>query len=116
VLIVQVFVHVLLEHVDAFVAATEADARASREEPGVVRFDLLREEGSTNRFVLLEIDRTDEDPARHEETAHYATWKTAVEPWMAEPRRSTKYRALPPSDPAAWKGPRSPPTHAMRAG
>ncbi|GAB4208024.1 MAG: hypothetical protein OHK0013_26100 [Sandaracinaceae bacterium] len=102
-LIVHVFVHVLPEHVDAFVAATEANARASREEPGVVRFDLLREEGSTNRFVLLEVYRTDEDPARHKETAHYAAWKAAVEPWMAEPRRSTKYRALSPADPSAWK-------------
>lgn len=102
-LIVQVFVRVLPEHVESFVAATVANARASREEPGVVRFDLLREEGSDDRFVLLEIYRTDDDPARHKETAHYATWKAAVEPWMAEPRRSVKYRALSPSDPALWR-------------
>lgn len=103
-LIVQVFVHVVPVHVDAFVAATEANARASRQEPGVVRFDLLREEGTTDRFVLLEIYRTDDDPARHKETAHYATWKSAVEPWMASPRRSVKYRAVSPIDPAAWQG------------
>jgi quinol monooxygenase YgiN len=102
-LIVQVFVRVLPQHADAFVAATEANACASREEPGVVRFDLLREEGTTDRFVLLEIYRTDDDPARHKETAHYAAWKSAVEPWMAEPRRSVKYRALSPSDPALWR-------------
>jgi quinol monooxygenase YgiN len=102
-LIVQVFVHVVPEHVDAFIAASEANARASREEPGVVRFDLLREEGSTDRFVLLEIYRTDEDPARHKETAHYAAWKSAVEPWMASPRKSVKYRAIDPADPSAWK-------------
>jgi quinol monooxygenase YgiN len=102
-LIVQVFVHVVPEHLDAFVAASEANAAASREEPGVVRFDLLREEGTTDRFVLLEIYRTDDDPARHKETAHYAAWKTAVEPWMASPRKSVKYRALSPADPASWK-------------
>ncbi len=101
-LIVQVFVHVVPEHVDAFVVASEANAVASRLEPGVVRFDLLREEGTTDRFVLLEIYRTDDDPARHKETAHYAAWKTAVEPWMASPRKSTKYRALSPADPSAW--------------
>lgn len=103
-LIVQVFVHVVPEHVEAFVAASEANARESRQEPGVVRFDLLREEGTTDRFVLLEIYRTDDDPARHKETAHYAAWKTAVEPWMASPRRSVKYRALSPTEPAAWRG------------
>lgn len=96
-LIVHVFVHVRPENVDAFVAATEANAQESRKEAGVVRFDLHREEGTTNRFVLVEMYKTDEDPARHKETAHYATWKTAVEPWMAEPRRSVKYRAVSPS-------------------
>ncbi|MBX7192253.1 MAG: antibiotic biosynthesis monooxygenase [Sandaracinaceae bacterium] len=102
-LIVQVFVHVLPDHVADFVAASEANAAESRKEPGVVRFDLLREEGTTDRFVLLEIYRTDDDPARHKETAHYAAWKTAVEPWMASPRKSVKYRAVSPSDPAAWR-------------
>lgn len=101
-LIVQVFVHVVPEHIDAFVAATEVNALASRQEPGVVRFDLLRQEGSHDRFVLLEIYRTDDDPARHKETAHYAAWRSAVEPWMASPRTSVKYRALSPADPAQW--------------
>lgn len=96
-LIVHVFVQVFPENVDAFVVATEANALRSRKEPGVVRFDLHREEGTTNRFILVEIYQTDEDPARHKETAHYAIWKTAVEPWMAEPRRSVKYRAVSPN-------------------
>jgi len=96
-LIVHVFVHVLPENVDVFVAATEANALESRKESGVVRFDLHREDGTTDRFILVEMYKTDEDPARHKETAHYATWKTAVEPWMAEPRRSVKYRAVSPS-------------------
>jgi len=103
-LIVQVFVHVVPEHVDSFIAASEAHARETRPQPGVVRFDLLREEGTLDRFVLLEIYRTDDDPARHKDTPHYAAWKTAVEPWMASPRRSVKYRALSPSDASAWRG------------
>ncbi len=41
-LIVQVFVHVLADHVADFVAASEANATESRTEPGVVRFGLLR--------------------------------------------------------------------------
>ena len=43
-------------------------------------------------------------PAAHKATAHYATWRDAVEPMMAEPRRSTKYEALFPEG-ARWEMP-----------
>jgi quinol monooxygenase YgiN len=43
--IVHVHVHVKEAHVADFVRATEVNAAASRAEPGVVRFDLIREEG-----------------------------------------------------------------------
>lgn len=103
-LIVHVFVHVLPEAVEPFVAASRENARHSVQEPGVVRFDLIQQEDDPTRFVLVEIYRTPEDPARHKATAHYAAWREAVEPMMAEPRRSTKYRALAP-EPAGWEYP-----------
>lgn len=93
-LIVHVFIHVASDHVEDFVRATEANAEASRLEPGVARFDLCREEGTTDRFLLVEVYRTDEAPAAHKATAHYAAWRDAVEPWMASPRRSMKYRSI----------------------
>ncbi|MCC6927769.1 MAG: antibiotic biosynthesis monooxygenase [Gemmatimonadaceae bacterium] len=99
-LIVHVYVHVLPDQVDPFIAASRENARQSVQEPGVVRFDLIQQEDDPTRFVLVEIYRTPEDPARHKATAHYATWRNAVEPMMAEPRRSTKYHALAPH--AAW--------------
>ena len=80
------------------------NARNSVREPGVARFDVIRQEDDPTRFVLVEIYRTAEDPARHKATAHYATWRDAVEPLMAEPRRSVKYRALFPED-ARWEMP-----------
>jgi (4S)-4-hydroxy-5-phosphonooxypentane-2,3-dione isomerase len=101
-LIVHVFVHVKLESVDAFIAATLENARNSVREPGVVRFDVVQQEDDPTRFLLIEIYRTPADPARHKETAHYAAWRDAVEPMMAEPRRSVKYRALSP-EAAAWE-------------
>ena len=103
-LIVHVYVHVLPEQVDPFIAASRENAHQSVQEPGVVRFDLIQQEDDPKRFVLVEIYRTPEDPARHKATAHYATWRDAVESMMAEPRRSTKYRALAPL-PAAWEYP-----------
>ena len=101
-LIVHVFVHVTAGSVDAFAAATRENARQSVREPGVVRFDVAQQEDDPARFVLVEIYRTTEDPARHKATAHYAAWRDAVEPMMAEPRRSVKYRALFP-DAAGWE-------------
>ena len=104
-LIVHVFVHVKPDAVDAFAAATRENARNSVREPGVVRFDVVQQDDDLTRFVLIEIYRTAQDPARHKETAHYATWRDTVEPLMAEPRRSVKYRALFP-EPERWELPR----------
>jgi (4S)-4-hydroxy-5-phosphonooxypentane-2,3-dione isomerase len=103
-LIVHVFVRVKPEHVSAFRAATLDNARNSVREPGVVRFDVVQEEDDPTRFVLMEIYRTPDDPARHKETAHYATWRDAVEPMLAEPRRRIAYRGVFP-DPAGWEMP-----------
>ena len=103
-LIVHVHVHTKPESADAFLAASLENARNSVREPGVVRFDVLRQADDQTRFVLQEIYRTADDPARHKETAHYAAWRDAVEPMMAEPRRSVKYEALFPEG-ARWEMP-----------
>ena len=104
-LIVHVFVHVKPDTVEAFRAATLENAQNSVQEPGVVRFDVIQQEDDPTRFVLVEVYRSAEDPARHKATGHYAMWRDAVEPMMAEPRRSVKYRALFP-EPAGWELPR----------
>jgi quinol monooxygenase YgiN len=104
-LIVHVHVHVKPESVDEFITASRENARHSVAEPGVVRFDLVQQEDDPTRFLLIEIYRGPDDPARHKATAHYAAWRDAVEPLMAEPRRSVKYRALAP-DAAGWEYPR----------
>jgi quinol monooxygenase YgiN len=93
-LIVHVHVHVIPDGVEAFREATLANARASVQEPGVARFDVLQQEDDPTRFELIEIYRTPEAAAAHKATAHYATWRDAVAPLMAEPRASTRYRAV----------------------
>jgi (4S)-4-hydroxy-5-phosphonooxypentane-2,3-dione isomerase len=103
-LIVHVFVHVKPESVEAFRAATLENARNSVREPGVVRFDVVQQDDDPNRFLLMEIYRTPEDPARHKETAHYAAWRDAVESMMAEPRRSVKYHEVFP-EAVSWEMP-----------
>ena len=93
-LVVQVFVHVLSEHVAAFKAATLDNATNSVLEPGIARFDVLQQADDPTRFTLIEAYLTPEAPAAHKATAHYARWRDTVEPMMALPRTNVKYESV----------------------
>lgn len=82
-------------------AATRANAQASRREPGIARFDVVQQADDPARFVLVEAYRTPDAPAAHKETAHYALWRDTVAPMIAEPRTSVKYGNVFPDD-AGW--------------
>jgi quinol monooxygenase YgiN len=97
-LIVVVEVQVKPEAVEAFKRETLLNARSSLLEPGIARFDVLEQSDDSTRFTLLEVYRDAEAPSRHKQTEHYARWRDAVEPMMAAPRRSTKFRGLFPDD------------------
>lgn len=99
-LVVHVHIHVRPGDVEAFIQATLDNCRASLAEPGIARFELLRQHDDPTRFLLVEGYRTAEAPAEHKATAHYATWRDAVQPMMAEPRQSVKYELLVPEPPA----------------
>jgi (4S)-4-hydroxy-5-phosphonooxypentane-2,3-dione isomerase len=90
-LIVHVFVHVKPEQIEAFRAATIENARHSIQEPGIARFDFLKQEDDPSHFVLIEVYRSPEAPAQHKETKHYQKWRDTVADMMAEPRKSLKY-------------------------
>ena len=96
--IVHVQVRVKPEFLEPFKQATLANARASVQEPGVARFDVVQQSDDPTRFVLVEIYRSVEANAAHKETAHYATWRDTVAPMMAEPRSSVKFTNVFPGD------------------
>jgi quinol monooxygenase YgiN len=100
-LIVHVHVHVKADQVEAFRAASIANAQESVKEPGVARFDVIQQQDDPTRFVLVEVYRSANDPAQHKETAHYQKWRDAVESMMAEPRSSVKYANVFPG-PEGW--------------
>ena len=97
-LIVHVLVHVKLNKVEAFRAASIENARESIKEPGIARFDFLQQQDDPTRFVLVEVYRTADDPAKHKETKHYQKWRDTVADMMAEPRSSIKYANVYPDD------------------
>ncbi|NLB66790.1 MAG: antibiotic biosynthesis monooxygenase [Lentisphaerae bacterium] len=100
-LIVHVYVQVKRKDVAEFRTATILNARASRREPGVARFDVVQQEDDPTKFVLVECYRTPEAPAAHKETAHYKKWRDRVADMMAAPRTSVKYVNIDPPD-AEW--------------
>jgi quinol monooxygenase YgiN len=100
-LIVLVHVHVKPDCVDAFRAASLENARNSVTEPGIARFDVIQQNDDSTRFILVEVYRNDEAPAKHKETAHYQTWRDTVADMMAEPRQGIKYANIFPDD-AGW--------------
>ena len=96
--IVHVFIHVKPDHIEDFKKATLENARNSVLEPGIARFDVVQHLEDPTRFILVEVYRTPEDPARHKETAHYQTWRDTVEDMMAESRTSIKLTNLFPDE------------------
>jgi quinol monooxygenase YgiN len=97
-LIVHVHVKVKPDFVEAFRKATVANARASRKESGIARFDVLQQSDDFTRFVLAEAYRTAEAPAAHKETQHYRTWQDIVAEMMVEPRQCVKFTNMDPPD------------------
>jgi autoinducer 2-degrading protein len=99
--IVHVYIHVKPEHLDAFREATIENARNSIKEPGIARFDFIQQKEDPTRFVLVEVYRSEEDNARHRETAHYARWRETVADMLVEPRTRDIYTNIYP-DEAGW--------------
>lgn len=96
--IVHVFVEVKPERVNDFIKATLRNAQESVKEPGISRFDVLQDMEDSNRFVLNEVYRTREDPARHKQTPHYNQWREAVADMIAGPRTKRVYDNVFPLD------------------
>ena len=100
-LAVLVHVHVKPDCVDAFREASLENARNSVAESGIARFDVIQQNDDPTRFILIEVYRDEQAPARHKETAHYRTWRDTVADMMAEPRQGIKYTNVFPDD-AGW--------------
>ncbi len=91
-------IHVKLESISEFIQATEDNASNSLKEPGVIRFDFIQQKDDPTRFMLIEVYRTQEDPVKHKQTAHYLRWRDRVTDMMAEPRIGTQYQNLYPPE------------------
>lgn len=101
-LVTLVYIHVKENTVDAFIEATKDNVSNSIQEPGIARFDFIQQQDDPTRFVLIEVYKDAEAPARHKETAHYLRWREAVADMMAEPRQGVHHSNILPPDDGAW--------------
>ena len=100
--VVCIHVHVKPEHREAFIAASLENARQTICEPGNLRFDVIQQVDDPNRLMLYEVYRDEAGMSAHKETPHYARWRDAVAPWMAEPRQGIKHISLFPEAACQW--------------
>lgn len=75
---VQITHHIKPEHVDRYIEATLANGRATRQESGNLRFDLLRNADDHCTFHLYEVYVDRAAHQAHLTSPHFAAWKAAV--------------------------------------
>ena len=95
-------VHVKPESTDAFEKITVENHRGSVAEPGVLRFDVLKDPQTPGEYLLYEVYRDEAATDAHKETAHYKKWRDAVGPMMAGDRERSAWDAVAPLDESDW--------------
>ena len=99
---VHVDIAVRVDRIADFLAASVENATTSLTEPGVLRFDVLRDEADPAHVVFVEVYRDAEAASAHKQTAHYAAWRDAVADLMARPRTRLTYTPVVPTEEADW--------------
>ncbi len=85
-----------------FESIIAANHRATREEPGNLRFDVLKLATPSEvpddpaEYLLYEVYHSEGDFVAHQQTAHYREFRDAAEELMAEPRKGIRYLSLLP--------------------
>lgn len=85
------------DRVEEFENATAENHYSSLGEPGVLRFDVLRDDRNPGCYILYEMYRDSEAVLAHKETVHYKAWRDTVESMMEKPRQGTDCTLLYPA-------------------
>jgi autoinducer 2-degrading protein len=101
-LAIWVKVRVKPEGRQRFLQAIEVDALGSeRDEPGCLRFNVLRDDTDENVFYFYEVYRDEAALEAHRAAPHYAVWRAAADT-LDGPPVATRCRTVFPADRAYW--------------
>ena len=92
-IVMQIIHHIRPECVEQYIQATLINARATQQEEGNIRFDVLRDASDPCRFQLYEVyvDKTAQQA--HLASEHFKAWLVAVRDVFSD-RSFHKYEAI----------------------
>ena len=91
--VMQITHYIIPEYVDLYIDATIANAEATRQEPGNIRFDVLRDANNPCCFQLYEVYVDRQAQQAHLASHHFAAWKEAVQHVFSD-RSFHKFEAI----------------------
>ena len=101
-IVTLVYIKVIPDHIEEFIAASRLNQENSTKEKGNIRFDIIQKSDDPSVFVFYEVFENDEAINAHKLTAHYLQWKATVEPWMEVPRNGVRYEVRFPRERDKW--------------
>lgn len=90
-LIQMVSINVKQGHAAEFLEAFRINYEGTRQEPGNLRFDVLRDPQDDHSFTIYEVFKSSEALDEHRKTAHYQECVRRIDPILSGPRRKTFY-------------------------
>lgn len=85
-LVLHVTVRVKPEHASEFVEAAVTNAtRSAEDEPGCLRFDVIRDRDDPNCLYFYEVYRDDAALAVHRLTPHFKAYFEKTQSWLPAP-------------------------------
>ncbi len=80
-------------HAGTFLEAFRINYEGTRQEPGNLRFDVLRDPDDDHKFLIYEVFTSADALEAHRQTPHYRKCVSMLEPIQIGPRSKTFYHA-----------------------
>jgi (4S)-4-hydroxy-5-phosphonooxypentane-2,3-dione isomerase len=91
-----VYLTAAAENREALILEALENARQSRLEEGIRRFDVLQQSDDPNRLILYEVYDSPETLEAHRQTIHFKRWHDNALPLLSKPRERTLFQVLDP--------------------
>jgi autoinducer 2-degrading protein len=96
--VLHVTIQIKPEHVAEFLEIARYDAEHSQQEPGCLRFDVIRDRDDSNRFYFYEVYRNEAALEAHRQTPHFKFYFEKTQSWLAAPPERRFGKNVIPSD------------------